>query len=105
MTGSVAAAIYGEPRLTQDVDLVLSLSTSDVSRLLAPFSEHEYYVPPREAMREEYFQAGGGEKHLRDICQMLRVTGAGIDRTLVLAWVERLGLGAAWQKALELDCG
>lgn len=32
ITGSIAAIIYGEPRLTHDVDLVLDLKIKDVDK-------------------------------------------------------------------------
>lgn len=51
VTGSVAASIYGEPRLTADVDLVLLLRHADLPSLLAAFPEDEYYIPPREHLR------------------------------------------------------
>jgi hypothetical protein len=53
VTGSVAASIYGEPRLTADVDLVLLLKAGDLDALLAAFPDSSYYVPPREHIRLE----------------------------------------------------
>lgn len=161
VTGSVAATIYGEPRLTQDVDLVLQLSSSDAARVVDAFPDSEYYAPPLEVLTDEagrptdghfnllhretglradcylagddalclwglancrslavgeqrirvaapeyvilqklrYFRAGGGEKHLRDIARMLRVSRDGIDYTVIASWVESLGLVAAWDAA------
>lgn len=32
ITGSIAAAFFGEPRLTHDIDLVLSFQPSDIER-------------------------------------------------------------------------
>ena len=34
VTGAVASIIYGEPRLTHDVDLVLELKVHDVRKLI-----------------------------------------------------------------------
>lgn len=53
VTGSVAAAIYGEPRLTRDVDLVLVLRGSQAGRLAGLFPSAEFYVPPAEVIIEE----------------------------------------------------
>jgi len=33
VSGSVAVIIYGEPRLTHDVDLIVALGREDISRL------------------------------------------------------------------------
>jgi hypothetical protein len=53
ITGSVAASVYGEPRLTADIDVVLLLSAQDITRLRMAFPEDQYYVPPEETMREQ----------------------------------------------------
>lgn len=53
VTGAVAAVIYGEPRLTRDLDLVLELPSSDVSRVVAAFPSAAFYVPPVEVIEEE----------------------------------------------------
>jgi hypothetical protein len=42
ITGSVAASVYGEPRLTADIDALQSA-----------FPESDYYIPPEEKLREE----------------------------------------------------
>jgi hypothetical protein len=52
ITGSVAASVYGEPRLTADIDVVLLLRPQDIPALRSSFSEIDYYVPPEETMRE-----------------------------------------------------
>jgi hypothetical protein len=53
VTGSVAASIYGEPRLTADIDVVLLLRAHDIVRLCAAFPEENYYVPPIETLLAE----------------------------------------------------
>lgn len=53
VTGSVAAIAYGEPRMTNDVDLVLRLGEGDAIRLLATFKEPDYYAPPLDAVENE----------------------------------------------------
>jgi len=53
VTGSVAASIYGEPRLTADIDVVLLLRAGDIAALRAAFPDSAYYVPPDETLRIE----------------------------------------------------
>lgn len=53
ITGSVAASIYGEPRLTADIDVVLLLRVQDIGALRAAFPDSSYYVPPDETLRSE----------------------------------------------------
>lgn len=53
VTGSVASMVYGEPRLTLDVDLVVELDVERVDELLDAFPESEFYRPPLEVVRLE----------------------------------------------------
>ena len=53
VTGSVAAMIYGEPRLTHDIDIVLKLAFEDAESLIAAFPLSEFYAPPIESLRVE----------------------------------------------------
>ncbi|MDP2325737.1 MAG: hypothetical protein Q8N51_17155 [Gammaproteobacteria bacterium] len=60
ITGSVAASVYGEPRLTADIDIVLVLRLPDIPVLQSAFPEAEYYVPPAETIREAVARSAGG---------------------------------------------
>ncbi len=54
VTGSVAAMAYGEPRLTNDVDIVAVLGVRHIPGLLAAFPSDNYYIDGdmiREAIR------------------------------------------------------
>ena len=50
ITGSVAAMNYGEPRLTNDIDLILALPAASVPSLETAFPEEEYYRAPTEIL-------------------------------------------------------
>lgn len=50
ITGAVASTIYGEPRLTHDLDLVLELSTNEVEKFTDAFPPDEFYCPPPEVI-------------------------------------------------------
>ena len=60
VTGSVASGIYGEIRMTHDIDLVLLLTTTEVARLRAAFPESEFYVPPLEVLVHELHRGQRG---------------------------------------------
>jgi hypothetical protein len=45
-----------------------------------------------------YFSEGGGDRHLRDIAGILRVTGDGVDRAEVERWATKLGYLEIWQQ-------
>lgn len=54
VTGSVACIVYGEPRLTHDVDVVLTLRDSaDAEAIERAFPASDFYVPPLEVIRAE----------------------------------------------------
>ena len=53
VTGSVAAIAYGEPRMTNDLDIVVELQHGDVERLITEFPPPEYYCPPAEVIGVE----------------------------------------------------
>lgn len=53
VTGSVACTVYGEPRMTLDVDLVVELQASSIERFRALFPASEFYVPPADVLAIE----------------------------------------------------
>jgi len=64
VTGSVAASVYGEPRLTADIDVVLLLQMQDIAALKSAFPEAEYYVPPDETLHLEIARSARGAFNL-----------------------------------------
>jgi hypothetical protein len=162
VTGGVASVIYGEPRFTRDIDLVIELRSHDASRFANAWPAADFYVPPVEVIREEsarpafghfnvihhdttmradiylsgsdalngwafahrvvtrvdgddvllapieavilnklrYYQMGRSDRHLGDIHQMLRISGALLDRPELERWAVRLGVEHEWQLAL-----
>jgi hypothetical protein len=53
ISGSVAAMLYGEPRVTHDVDLVVFLRTDDIQKLPAIFPASDFYLPPADVIARE----------------------------------------------------
>jgi hypothetical protein len=49
VVGSYASGFWGEPRATFDVDVVISLSAPDLSRLVTLFQPDEFYFSPDAA--------------------------------------------------------
>lgn len=164
VTGGVASVVYGEPRFTRDIDLVIALQPGDARRFAGAWSAQAFYVPPVEVIAAEsarpahghfnvvhhettmradvylpgsdalnawafahvvrrqvdhdevilapieavilsklrYYQAGRSDRHLRDIHQMLRVSGDLVDRAELERWAARLGVEGEWRQALNL---
>ena len=60
VTGSVAAIIYGEPRTTHDIDIVIENDLKDVNKLISIFPENEFYCPPVEVLKTEILRSSRG---------------------------------------------
>lgn len=53
VTGSAATILYGEPRMTHDIDLVVVLPPESIPALVAAFPEEQFYCAPAEVIRVE----------------------------------------------------
>jgi hypothetical protein len=74
VTGSVAAMLYGEPRMTHDIDLVVTMRTEQIAAFIQAFPERGYYCPPEEVIGTEIARAQRGHFNL-----IHRVTGYKAD--------------------------
>ena len=63
VSGSVAAMLYGEPRVTHDIDLVVFLRAEQIQQLAKIYPPPEFYVPPIDAILEEAARERGGFKY------------------------------------------
>ena len=68
ITGSVASMVYGEPRLTNGVDVVLDITKFDIPKLIKAFPEIDYYLPPTEVIQTELLRGSRG--HFKIISQV-----------------------------------
>lgn len=57
ITGSIASGLYGRPRSTHDVDLVVSMTAGSVDALMQAFSEPDYYLS-RTAIEDAILRHG-----------------------------------------------
>ncbi len=161
VVGSFAAYAYGEPRFTQDIDIVLDLPPFAVGLFCAAFPAPEFYVSAdavRDAVRDRfqfnvlhpasgnkidcmfprsdnwgasqlsrrrrvrllpgvdafiaspedvilgklwYYADGGSEKHLRDICGILKISGETVDREFIQRWANLRGHTAIWNEIVK----
>lgn len=60
VTGATAAILYGQPRTTNDLDVVIELKAADLPRLRSAFPESDYYLPPDEVIQVELSRARRG---------------------------------------------
>jgi hypothetical protein len=81
--GSVGAMLYGKPRLTNDLDVVVAFAPSKIRRFHELFSANGFYCPPAEVILEELRRRGQfnlvhEETGVKVDCMFLK--GAAFDR-------------------------
>jgi len=64
VSGSVASILYGEPRVTHDIDIVLELPADAAPRLAALFPPEAFYCPPEEVISLEARRRSRGHFYL-----------------------------------------
>ncbi len=64
VTGSAAGIVFGEPRLTHDIDIVLRLPKGKVVEFIQAFSEEDFYCPPEEIILQEIGRPSRGHINL-----------------------------------------
>jgi hypothetical protein len=64
ITGSTAGIVYGEPRMTHDVDIVVALAPKDVAAFVAAFPLDEFYCPPDDVLTIEVRRGQRGHCNL-----------------------------------------
>jgi hypothetical protein len=64
VTGAAAAIIYGEPRMTHDVDLVLDIEAKNLNPFIKTFSLKQFYCPPKEVIGVEIKRSRRGHFNL-----------------------------------------
>lgn len=81
VTGAVAAIVYGEPRLTNDIDIVVGLTAGEAERLRSAFAGGDFYVPPAEVIGVEATRALHGHFNLIHVATALKadIYPAGAD--------------------------
>lgn len=97
VTGGLAAIVYGEPRLTNDVDIVLQLEPEAAERLIAAYPAPTYYTPPIEVIRAEAARPTHGHFNILDVETSLRadVYCLGNDPLGIWAMERRRGIEVA----------
>jgi hypothetical protein len=64
VTGSAAGILYGEPRLTHDVDIVVALSQRDIPAFVEAFPLEDFYCPPEDILAIEVRRGQRGHCNL-----------------------------------------
>ena len=84
--GSVAAIFYGEPRFTNDVDMVVFLNDSDVRRLPEIFPPTDFYLPPPASIFAEVAREHHGHFYIIHMSTSFKADIYPTDRDEFNAW-------------------
>ena len=72
ITGSVASIAYAEPRLTNDIDLIVEISRMQVPLLCKIFPEEQFYLPPADVITAECIRTQRGHLNIIHLESMLK---------------------------------
>lgn len=107
ITGGVASVIYGDPRFTRDVDIVMELDGGEIAALASAFEDTDFYVPPTEELEGELARSEGGHFNVihRETALRAYVYLAGGDTLVAWAFGRRsrlrVGDGEIWVAPIE----
>lgn len=89
LSGSVAAMLYGEPRVTHDIDLVVFLRVTDIAKLPKIYPSPEFYVPPAEVITAEMARQQHGCFNVIHADSSLKADFFTVNRDEFHAWAFR----------------
>lgn len=58
LVGSLASMYYGQPRFTNDIDLVVAIRPVQLKKFVEAFPLEDYYCPPEEILIDEVLRRG-----------------------------------------------
>ncbi len=96
VTGSTAGILYGEPRMTHDVDIVVSLAMKDVQPFVDAFPLDEFYCPPDDVLAIEVRRGQRGH------CNLIH-HATGFKADIYIAFDELHRWGLTHRRTLDLD--
>ena len=96
ITGSTAGILYGEPRMTHDVDIVVTLALRDVHAFVEAFPIEEFYCPPEDVLAIEVRRGQRGH------CNLIH-HATGFKADIYIAFDELHRWAFAHRNRLELD--
>jgi hypothetical protein len=89
VSGSVAAMLYGEPRVTHDIDFVIFLRADGAARLETIFPTPQFYVPPAAVIVQEMAREQRGHFNIVHVESGLKADFYTAGREDLHAWAFR----------------
>jgi hypothetical protein len=96
VTGSTAGILYGEPRMTHDVDIVIALSLQSIHAFVEAFPIEEFYCPPEDVLAIEVRRGQRGH------CNLIH-HNSGFKADIYIAFDELHRWALAHRRTLLLD--
>ena len=89
VTGSVAVIVYGDPRMTHDIDLVVEVSQKQIPAIIEAFPEETFYCPPPEVIGVECARSTRGHFNIIHHATGFKADIYPVGRDGMLAWAIR----------------
>lgn len=96
ITGSTAGILYGEPRMTHDVDIVVAMAPRNVHAFVESFPLDEFYCPPEDVLAVEVRRGQRGH------CNLIH-HDSGFKADIYIAFDELHRWALANRRVLDLD--
>jgi hypothetical protein len=103
ITGATAAIIYGQPRLTNDLDVVVALRDEHLPALASSFPESEFYLPPESVIRAEQARSQRGHFNILHLSSGYKADIYLAGRDELHAWALPLRRQIPWTETLTLQ--
>jgi len=103
VTGATAAIIYGQPRVTNDLDVVLQLDEAKRAALLKAFPEAEFYLPPESVIQAEQARALRGHFNVVHLESGYKADVYLVGADPLHAWALPRRRRIAWNEQLEVS--
>jgi hypothetical protein len=88
--GGQAVLLYGEPRLTRDIDVTLGVGTDRLASVLELLPEIPLKILPKDVIIHKVF--AGRPRDLEDVATIVR-NQPDLDRAYIRRWLEQFDAG------------
>jgi hypothetical protein len=102
ITGATAAILYGQPRLTNDLDLVLALREEQIKLLAEVFPEPDFYLPPESVIVAEHARSMRGHFNILHLSSGYKADIYLTGRDPLHAWAMPLRRRISWNERTTL---
>ncbi len=86
VTGSMACIMYGQPRMTHDIDLVVALDIKKTDVFSSLFPAEAFYCPPHEVIKTELLRENRGHFNIIHHQTGLKADIYPAGRDKLMAW-------------------